>query len=98
MDDLHAREQDIINVSTRINEVNQAFAEIDGLVTKQDEMVIEIADNTATAKDNTESAVEQVREADKKTNYCKCSKTKCICIVVILMIVGALVGVLMIGD
>lgn len=97
-DDLHAREQDIINVSAQINEVNQAFAEIDGLVTKQDEMVIEIADNTATAKEHTEAAVEQVREADQKTKYCNCSKWKCCCIITMILIVGVLVGVLMLGD
>lgn len=59
---------------------------------------MEIADNTETAKDNVEKALEQVKQADARKRYCACGRTKLICyiifiVVILLMLLGIIVAV-----
>jgi syntaxin 12/13 len=75
--------------------VNAAFQEIDGLVQDQGETVVEIVDNTETAKDNVEKALDQVRQADQRKNWCACSRMKLICVAIFALLVFiALMGII----
>nr|CCA18611.1 syntaxin 7like protein putative [Albugo laibachii Nc14]CCA20567.1 syntaxin 7like protein putative [Albugo laibachii Nc14] len=86
-DDLARREEDIVHINHQLREVNAAFREIDGLVEDQGETVVEVQDNTETVKENVAGALENVRQADKKTGWFKCSKFKLIGIGILLMLV-----------
>ncbi|TDH72710.1 uncharacterized protein CCR75_003279 [Bremia lactucae] len=93
-DDLIRREEDILKINQQLHEVNAAYREVDGLVQDQGELVVEIENNADTAQENTEAALRNVREADMKRGFCKCSKTKLICFgLFALMIAAAAIAV-----
>lgn len=93
--DLQRREDDIIQINHQLREVNAAFQEIDGLVQDQGEMVVQIVDNTDTAKENVEHALEEVRHAEQRRNCCACSRMKLICIAIFTLLVFiALMGII----
>ncbi|CAH0475872.1 unnamed protein product [Peronospora belbahrii] len=93
-DDLQRREDDIIQINHQLREVNAAFQEIDGLVQDQGEMVVEVVDNTETAKENVEKALVEVRQAEERRNCCACSRMKLIFIVILALLVFiALIGI-----
>ncbi|KAE9039927.1 hypothetical protein PR003_g5168 [Phytophthora rubi] len=95
-DDLVRREEDIIKINHQLHEVNAAFREVDGLVQDQGEIVVDIEDNTTAAQENTEGALRNVREANLKRGFCKCSKTKLICIgIFALLVIVAIIAILM---
>lgn len=61
-------------------------------------MTVEIADNTETAKDNVEKALNQVKQADERARYCACSRTKMMCyavfvVILLLLLLGIIVAV-----
>lgn len=58
---------------------------------------VQIEDNTESARNNAEGALNNVREADLKRGFCACSKTKLICfglftLIVVILVVGLVVG------
>ena len=76
-----------MKITHQLKEVNQAYKDIDELITEQEEVVVQIAEHAEEAKDGTEGALQQVQQADAKTKYCHCSKTRlCIASFVILIV------------
>ena len=97
--DLQRREDDIIQINHQLHEVNAAFQEIDGLVQDQGETVVEIVENTETAKENVEKGLEEVRQAEQRRNWCACSRMKLICITIFTLIVFiALMGIIFTAE
>lgn len=95
-DDMQRREDDIIHINNQLREVNAAFTEIDGLVQDQGEAVVEIVENTETAKDNVEAALDQVRQAEQRKKCCACSRLQLFCVAILLFLVFiAVIGILM---
>ncbi|ETV79521.1 hypothetical protein, variant [Aphanomyces astaci] len=72
-DDLVRREEDIITINHKLGEIKAAFQEVDGLVQDQQDIVVEIHDNTTAAAEDTSAALGQVQQADKKTGYATCT-------------------------
>ncbi|CEG49146.1 syntaxin 7-like protein [Plasmopara halstedii] len=94
-DDMQRREDDIIQINNQLREVNAAFTEIDGLVQDQGELVVEIVDNTETAKDNVEKALEQVRQAEQRKKCCACSRLQLFGVALLMLLIFvAVIGVL----
>ncbi|KAI9915269.1 hypothetical protein PsorP6_008140 [Peronosclerospora sorghi] len=95
-DDLQRREEDIIQINHQLREVNAAFQEIDGLIQDQGETVVEIVENTETAKDNVEKGLEQVKQAEERKNCCACSKFRLIIMSIFALIVTiAVMGIVL---
>ncbi|KAF0719158.1 Aste57867_1248 [Aphanomyces stellatus] len=73
-DDAMRREEDIVHINHQLREINAAYKEVDGLVTDQHEVVVQIGDHVDDAQENAHKALEQVQEADTKRGYCACGK------------------------
>jgi hypothetical protein len=57
-------------------------------------LTVDIEENTESAQQNTQGALHNVREANLKRGFCKCSKTKLICIgIFALVVVVAIVAI-----
>ncbi|CAH0473790.1 unnamed protein product [Peronospora belbahrii] len=90
-DDLVRREEDILKINQQLHEVNAAYQEVDGLLQDQAEIVVDIEENTNAAQENTQGALQNVREANLKRGFCKCSKTKMICLGAFVLLVAVAV-------
>lgn len=56
---------------------------------------MDIEENTNAAQENTQGALHNVREANLKRGFCKCSKTKLICIgIFALLVIVAIIAIL----
>lgn len=58
---------------------------------------MQIEDNTESARDNAQGALDNVRQADLKRGFCACSRTKLICwgifvLVVAILVIGLVMG------
>ncbi|TDH65325.1 hypothetical protein CCR75_000704 [Bremia lactucae] len=94
-DDMQRREDDIIQINHQLREVNAAFTEIDGLIQDQGETVVEIVENTETAKENVSSALEEVRQAEQRKKCCAFTKIELFFFVILLLVIFmAVMGIL----
>ncbi|CAI5726360.1 unnamed protein product [Peronospora destructor] len=92
-DDLARQKEDILKISQQLYEVNAAYQEVDGLV--QPRRDLDIEEDTNTAQENTQGALHNVREANRKRGLRKCSKTKLFCLGIFSILVAvAIIAIL----
>ncbi|OQS02842.1 hypothetical protein THRCLA_12217 [Thraustotheca clavata] len=67
-DDLARREEDIVKINHQLREIKATYQELDGLVQDQEEVVIQITNNTEDARENARDGLENIMDAPRMSS------------------------------